>query len=108
MSQTPATPPTTLDPNAAQQSKSLTGRQQYNVVADTVTGVNVRAKDNLYQGLACLAFMLIGIAIGFFVAELKIVGMVLGAVTGLIVGVLISGIALMIYRMTQHARGRHD
>jgi hypothetical protein len=38
----------------------VTGREAYNVISDTVTGVNVRVSDNVFQAIAifiCLALV---------------------------------------------------
>jgi hypothetical protein len=39
--------------------QSMTGRQVYNLVSDTVAGPNVRRKGNLYQGLAILVCLVL-------------------------------------------------
>lgn len=86
----------------------LTGRQVYNVVSDTVTGLNARWSDNVVQGVAILAGLVLGVVIGALVASDRVTGMVFGGFAGLLVGLFGSGIALMIYRAVQHVRGRHD
>jgi len=89
--------------------KRLTDRQAYNVVSDTVTGANLRPRDNLYQGLAVLGFALIGLGVGYFVMpDNRLMGLLLGLAGGLIVGVILSGTFLMIFRAVRHARGKHD
>ena len=75
-------------------SEPMSGRQAYNLVADTVTGPNVRLRDNLYQALAIFIGLVLGAVVGAFV--------------GLLAGLFGSGLFLMIYRAVQHARGRHD
>lgn len=37
---------------------------QYNIVADTVTGVNIHARDNIIQLISCSAGLLLGAFIG--------------------------------------------
>jgi hypothetical protein len=91
-----------------EQPKDMTGRQVYNLISDTVTGPNVRLKDNLYQGLAILICLVLGAGIGALVTTPRGVGVLLGGVIGLMVGLVGSGLFLMIYRTIQHARGRHD
>jgi hypothetical protein len=86
----------------------LTSRQTYNLVTDTVSGPNVRLKDNLYQGLAILVCLILGSLIGLLVATDRLPGALLGGFAGLLVGLIGSGIFLMVYRAIRHARGRHD
>jgi hypothetical protein len=78
-----------------------------------VVGVNVRGKDNLYQGLAILAFALVGAVAGYLMGRSDpnipwyfTAG--LGFVCGMFVGLIISGLVLGIYRTVRHARGKHD
>ncbi len=86
----------------------LTSRQAYNLVTDTVGGLNVRPKDNLYQGLVILICLFLGAGIGFLAMTDGPMGAVLGGFIGLLVGLFGSGIFLMIYRAVAHARGKHD
>ena len=88
-------------PNAV---KGLSTKETYNVVSDTVVGVNVRAKDNLIQGSIILVTVIIGLVIGQMYGGF----LLLGGLGGLIVGFLGSGIFLMIYRAVKHAFGDHD
>ena len=48
----------------SQSKDGLTAKETYNVVSDTVVGVNVRAKDNLIQGVIILFTVIIGLVIG--------------------------------------------
>jgi hypothetical protein len=86
----------------------LTARQAYNLVSDTVGGPNVRLKDNLYQGLAILVCLLLGAGIGILVGKDRLIGALAGGFIGLLVGLLGSGLFLMIYRAVKHGRGQHD
>jgi len=95
-------------PSEETPKKPTTGRQAYNVVTDTISGPNVRLKDNLLQGLAILVCLLLGAAIGFLVMTDGLAGLLLGGFVGLLVGLFGSGIFLMIYRAVKHARGQHD
>jgi hypothetical protein len=96
-------------PTDDEPRKRLTDRQAYNVVSDTVTGANLRLRDNLFQGVAVLVFALIGVGVGYFLMpDNRLTGALLGLVGGLIVGVLASGTFLMIFRAVRHARGKHD
>ena len=89
-------------------SQGMTGHQTYNVISDTVTGANVRLKDNVIQAIAILVFILLGAGIGALVVEERVLGALVGAFAGLVVGFFASGIFLMIYRFVAHLRGRHD
>ena len=88
----------------------LTGRQSYNVVADTVTGVNVRKADNLIGCVSVLIAAPLGAAVGWFAgAPLDPgLGAAFGGIGGAVIGLLGSGLCLMIYRGVNHLRGRHD
>lgn len=86
----------------------LTGRQTYNIVSDTVTGVNVRLKDNLIQALAIVVCVVLGAAVGAAVIEVRLAGAAVGGFVGLFVGWIGSGVFLMVYRAVMHIRGRHD
>ena len=94
------------DAPVKKKKKSLSGRQAYNVVSDTVGGANVRWKDNLFQAIGISAFVLVGVAVGWFLGDVP--GLLVGILGGLISGFLVTGFALMIYRMIKHSRGEHD
>ena len=73
-------------------------------VFDTVTGPNLRLKDNLFQ-LACLAVSVpLGIGIAYFLMRDLTMALLIGMLGGLIGGILISGAILGIYRGTQAAK----
>jgi hypothetical protein len=87
----------------------------YNIVTDMVTGVNVRMSDNLFQAVFILVSVLLGATIGVTVALIYgdtqfpwLAGALAGSFAGLIIGVLASGMVLMIYRGWRHWKGRHD
>ncbi|MFN3165650.1 MAG: hypothetical protein ACE37H_01155 [Phycisphaeraceae bacterium] len=86
--------------------QALTGKQAYNVVTDTVAGPNLRLRDNLFQGLAILVCLVLGVGLGYLVDGMD--WAILGGFIGLLAGLFGSGIFLMIYRGVQHSRGRHD
>ena len=86
----------------------LTNREAYNIASDTVTGVNVRMKDNLLQGIIIAACLVLGAAIGAVAVRERIPGALVGGFAGLLVGLFGSGIFLMIFRAVRHIRGRHD
>jgi hypothetical protein len=89
-------------------ASASTGKEAYNIVSDTVVGANVRLKDNLFQGLAILVFAILGGVLGLIFVEEPLAGLMLGGIGGLIVGLFLSGIALMIFRGVRHLQGKHD
>lgn len=93
-------------PNAT--SRRLTQKQEYNVVTDTVVGPNVRLKDNLLQALFIGFCIALGAGIGALFVEPPIAGALVGGFVGMVLGLLCSGIFLMVYRGIRHIRGRHD
>ena len=88
----------------AEPEKGLSSKETYNVVSDTLVGVNVRKKDNIIQGLIIIVTVIIGLVIGQMYGGF----LMLGGLGGLIIGFLVSGIFLMIYRAVKHASGDHD
>lgn len=91
--------------------KPLSGKESYNLVSDTVTGVNVRWKDNLIQGVVILVTLILGAVIGYVMKpdpRDPALGAILGGFVGLLVGLFGSGFFLMIFRALRHFRGRHD
>ena len=91
-----------------QDQAGMTGRQQYNLVPDTIAGPNVRLKDNVIQGISVLVGVLIGAGVGWSVVDEPIPGLLAGGVGGMLVGVFGSGLYLMIYRAMKHVRKDHD
>ena len=96
-------------------SGTSAGRAAYNIVSDTVVGVNVRGRDNLFQAIVTLAAALLGAAIGSgltrYYQEWNVPvlgGGLAGLLAGLVVGVFGSGIFLMVYRAVRHLQGKHD
>lgn len=92
-----------------------TDRAAYNLIADTLTGVNARWSDNRFQ----LIFVLISVALGALaMAVLALLypswflpwygGALIGAFLGLVAGIFASGLFLMVYRASRHLRGKHD
>lgn len=82
------------------------GRQTYNVVSDTIGGVNIRRRDNLFQAAFIGACLLIAVPLGGLLFGLG--GALVGALDAQIVGVIVSGAIIGVYRAMQHIRGRHD
>jgi len=90
-------------------------RATYNLVSDTLVGVNVRRSDNLFQlnciGLSMLALAAVGAGLAAFNGQWELPwygGALIGAFAGLICGTFASGIFLMVYRAMRHMRGEHD
>lgn len=90
------------------------GRDVYNVISDTVVGLNVRKSDNVFQAKFIGVTVLLMTTIGGVAAALNsewnlpwFAGALAGAFAGLIIGVFASGIFLMIYRAVKHVKGDH-
>jgi hypothetical protein len=106
------------DPANADQNPTpsvSSGRAAYNVVSDTMTGVNVRWSDNKFQA----AFVFVSVAVtspaGALLAALNPrwnlpwpAGALMGAFAGLVIGIFASGIFLMFYRVARHIKGKND
>jgi transcription elongation factor Elf1 len=83
------------------------GSEVYNIVTDTVTGVNVRWRDNVIQAAAIGVCILLGIPIGALVVPERVPGAIAGGLIGMVVGLFGSGIFLMVFRLICHIRGKH-
>lgn len=102
-------------PPESPSSSRSSAADAYNVVSDTVVGVNTRLSDNRFQAIFVLVSVLIAALIGMVLSwanprwGLPIYGGALvGSFGGLIFGIFTSGIFLMIYRAARHLRGKHD
>lgn len=87
----------------------------YNVVTDLVTGVNVRGSDNKFQAIFVAVSVLLIAGLGAILAAINTQwnlpwygGALIGSFLGLVLGILTSGIFLMIYRAVRHIQGKHD
>ncbi len=87
----------------------------YNVVADTVTGVNVRWSDNRFQAIFIFSSIVVASLLGALLAAINprwdlpwYGGALIGSFAGLLIGAFGSGIYLMVYRMLRHIKGKHD
>lgn len=90
------------------REETIKDREAYNIVTDTIAGPNVRLRDNLIQGISIFASLLVGAGIGALVTHDRLAGALVGAFAGLVLGLLGSGMVLMIYRGVRHIQGRHD
>jgi len=99
-------------------NNSTTGREAYNIVSDTVVGMNVRKSDNLFQLKVILVCVLMGGPLGAIAGALlsdsnnRLVSALGGGLglgfAGVVLGLFGSGIYLMIYRAVRHLKGKHD
>jgi hypothetical protein len=97
---------------------STSGREAYNIVSDTVVGMNVRKSDNLFQLKVILVCLAIGIPLGAIAgavlagADNRLAGALGGGLgmgfAGVVLGLIGSGVYLMIYRAMRHMEGKHD
>jgi len=97
--------------------KEITSKDTYNIVSDTIVGVNARKSDNILQAkviiISIVICALIGGGIGAtwsdeFFGKGLLIGLGLGAFSGLILGFLGSGFYLMIFRAVKHVKGEHE
>ena len=101
-----AQPVAFAQPGAVQGTMSA--QETYNVVTDLGVGPNLRLKDNLIQLAAILVVTAVGVVVGMLVVDERAAGAVVGGFIGLLVGLLGSGVFLMIYRLIRHATGHHE
>jgi uncharacterized membrane protein len=88
-----------------EEKKKLDGVDAYNIVSDTVGGVNVRLKDNIIQLISCGVGLIIGGVLGLIFWGG--VGLLVGCILGLLAGAFLSGLYIMIYRFIMHVSGKH-
>lgn len=98
------------DKGSGKPANEMNFEQTYNVVSDTVTGVNFRLKDNLIQLLIVIIFTALGALSGVLFFDIFNIAnrLIFGGLAGLIVGWILSGAGIMIYRAVLHAQGRHN
>lgn len=116
MTENPFQPPVVLADVKQQASESMASTQvAYNVVSDTVTGVNVRWSDNRFQAIfvfvSMVAIAMLGALLTLLNSQQQLpwyAGALMGAFVGMVFGVFGSGIYLMIYRAYRHLKGKHD
>jgi hypothetical protein len=107
-----------VDAAGASEEKTqrlTSARAAYNVVTDTVTGVNVRASDNRFQAVFVFISIVVTALLGAMLAAINSQwnlpwygGALIGAFSGMVIGIFGSGIFLMFYRAVRHLQGRHD
>jgi hypothetical protein len=116
MSDNPFEAPKNVDQSGLAKSDRVTEvRAAYNVVTDTVTGVNTRWSDNRFQAIFVGVSILVAALIGSIVTALNSQwqipwygGALIGSFCGLLFGAFASGIFLMFYRTLRHLKGKHD
>jgi ABC-type microcin C transport system permease subunit YejE len=107
-----------VSPEEGTPNRPTTGREAYNIVSDTVVGMNIRKSDNLFQLKVILVCVLIGVPLGAVAGALlsdsdnRLIGAVGGGLglglAGAVLGLFGSGIYLMIHRAVRHVKGKHD
>jgi hypothetical protein len=97
----------TLVAAPAPSTNASSDMETYNIVSDTITGINLRWKDNVIQFAVIVACVPIGALIGALAMEDWRPGAIIGGFGGLLVGFFGSGIFLMIYRFIRHVRHDH-
>lgn len=88
------------------QPAASSGREAYNVVSDTIGGVNLRRRDNLFQAAFIGVCLLIAAPVGGLLWGVE--GALAAAFGALVVGVIVSGAIIGVYRAVRHIGGRHD
>jgi hypothetical protein len=83
-------------------------QETLNMITDLAVGPNLRIKDNVFQGLAILACIPLGVLIGMLVVADRLAGAIVGGFIAIVVGLFGSGIFLMVFRAIRHYRGKHD
>jgi hypothetical protein len=107
-----------VDPAVRTADNPLSGREAYNIVSDTVVGMNTRKSDNVFQLKVILVCLVSGVLIGAIAGALlsdpdnRLVGTLAAGLSagfaGVVVGLFGSGFYLMIYRGVRHLKGKHD
>jgi ABC-type uncharacterized transport system permease subunit len=106
---------TDLDSGDSAETDISSAHAAYNVVTDTVTGLNVRKSDNKFQAIFILLAMIVFAGVGIGIVATKPVweipwygGAIMGGFAGMVIGFFASGISLMIYRAARHIKGKHE
>jgi hypothetical protein len=105
----------TANANKDEAQGLTTSRAAYNVVTDTVTGVNVRWSDNKFQAVFVFISIIVTASLGALLTAINTQwnlpwygGALIGSFAGLVIGIFASGIFLMFYRAARHLKGKHD
>lgn len=117
--QTPDDPASTTKQDNAEPLSLISAvsptQAAYNVVSDTVTGVNVRWSDNKFQAVFVFVSIAVAAVLGGILAWLNTQwnlpwygGAMIGSFLGMVFGIFASGIFLMFYRAARHFKGKHD
>lgn len=108
VTQTPGGAPPTQPGALGTPRNPDAAREAYEVVRDSVGMVpNFRKKDNLLQLIVVAAFTVLGVASGVALnADSRLLGGLLGALAGLILGTFLSGLILMVMGWVRLARRR--
>jgi len=107
----PQAPPTA--PGTIERRKGAAGLDSYHHVAETVGMLpSIRVKDNVVQAVTMLVCCLLGAGVGWLLrADLlgedvpRAALIVMGAVAGVVVGLLVSGVVLMVLGWVRVAKG---
>lgn len=96
-------------------NKPSDSNDAYNIVSDTVIGINARKGDNKFQAIFVFVSTLLFASVAGIAAAVNptpnfpwIAAALLGGFVGMVVGLFASGIYLMIYRAARHLKGKHD
>ena len=116
MAENPYDSPADATRTSQDQTQSVSsGQAAYNVVTDTVTGVNVRWSDNKFQAVFVFVSLILASLTGAILAALNAHwnlpwygGALIGSFAGLVIGIFASGVFLMFYRAARHIKGKHD
>lgn len=116
MSKNTNTPNTSTEDGPAWETPPVSSdRAAYNIVSDTVVGLNIRKSDNVFQakfiGITVLVLATISAALAALNPDWNLPwygGALAGSFAGLIIGLFASGIFLMIYRAFRHVKGDHE
>jgi hypothetical protein len=81
---------------------TASGRKQRIVVADTITGANLRVRDNVFQAVVIAICLVLGAVGGWLYEPGHAGGLIVGALLGTVLGLIGSGAVLAVYRLFRH------
>lgn len=115
MAEDPSEAPLNAELIGQPEPPPLSPEAEYNIVTDTVTGLNLRMSDNKFQAIVVVLSMVMASVLGAIAAALNVSwelpwygGALIGSFAGLVFGTLGSGMFLMFYRGVRHMQGKHD